>query len=96
MSIIPSGLPFDQSLMLVAVQGILPILFLPLSFWMMMRYMPIIMDSMHKFVKGLEKTERDYTCNCSRCQFQLRTKRGLNEWKRYIKRERKYNREDLI
>jgi hypothetical protein len=91
-----AGLPFGQQLVLVFLQSALPLLLLSVSFFIMFRYLPRIMEEMRSMVKGLTKTEADYRCNCSRCQFRLRTKKGLKEWKRYNKREHKYDKSELI
>ena len=91
-----AGLPFSQQFILVLIQSVIPILLIPVSLWVMFRYMPQIMDLMHTMIKGLTKTERDYLCNCSRCRAELRTKKGLKEFKRYLRREKRFDKEDLI
>ena len=61
---------------------------LPLSFSVGLFYLMWKTDFMFDFMDrmmgalGKHQVYSDYQCTCSRCKFQLRTKKGMKQWKK--------------
>ncbi len=85
-----STLPFTQQLALTLIQGALAFGGSVIMMLVMFRYFPRIMEMLTSFLSKHEA--RDYKCKCTRCQFELRTKKGLKAWKK----DHKFKKEDGV
>ncbi len=86
-AVIPSaGLSFGENLLLVLIPSIISVGMTVGMFYIMFRT-DLLWDMMDKLGNLISKNEhyKDYNCSCSRCQYELRTKRGLKEWKKHHK-----------
>ena len=85
------GLPFMQPLALVVVEAVLPFVVLGIIVWLLIGRLPQIMQ----LVNRLTGSRSDYRCNCSRCQAELRTKKGIKRWRRYNREKNRYDRDAM-
>ena len=74
--------PFSQSLLLAAIPGFIGIGTTLALFYVMFKT-DLMFDMMERMWSIMGKHhERDYHCTCSRCKFELRTKKGMKAWKK--------------
>ena len=91
--IVQVGLSFYQQLIITLITVGASLSITLVLFYIMFRT-DLFFDLMDRMMRVIGKNQNysNYTCNCSRCQFQLRTKKGLKQWKK----DHKFKKEDLI
>ena len=92
-STINVGMTFGQQLIITAISTGFSVGVSIVTFYILFKT-DLMFDLMERMgnILGKNHVYKDYACTCSRCKFQLRTKRGLKQWKK----DHKWKKDDWV